>query len=149
MFHYVDSGLLNVWLSNGYKTINTPYGSATAIEDVAGLHRAIATELAKERKYLSGREFRFLRKELGVSQEMLGQWLGYADGQQIAKWEKVARVPKLQDGVLRQLYLESINEKNTQFTAILNRLQEIDASNHNNKLVFTESTKKGWVPKVA
>lgn len=149
MFHYVDCGLLNVWLSNGYKTIKTPYGNATAIEDVAGLHRAIGTQLAREKRHLSGREFRFLRKELGLSQEMLGQWLGYTDGQQIAKWEKAARVPRLQDGALRQLYLESINEKNAQFTAILKRLQEIDASNHNAKLVFTESARKGWTSKVA
>lgn len=149
MFHYVDCGLLNVWLSNGYKSIETPYGSATAIENVAGLHRAIGAQLAREKKHLIGREFRFLRKELGLSQEMLGALMGYTDGQQIAKWEKATRVPKLQDGVLRKLYLEAINEKNTQFTAILKRLQDIDATNHNAKLVFTDSPRNGWTSKAA
>ena len=105
--------------------------------------------MVNEKTHLVGREFRFLRKELGLSQEMLGALMGYTDGQQIAKWEKAARVPKLQDGVLRQLYLESINEKNARFTAILKRLQDIDATNHNAKLVFTESARKGWTSKAA
>ena len=147
MFHYTDCGLLNVWLANGYTTIKTSYGKATAIEDVAGLHRSIGTQLAKEKPHLIGREFRFLRKELGFSQVMLGVLMGYNDGQQIAKWEKSARVPKLADGALRKLFLESVNEKNTQFTAILKRLQDIDSSNHNAKLVFTDSPKKGWIAK--
>ncbi len=149
MFHYTDCGLLNVWLANGYTTIKTAYGKAIAIEDVAGLHRSIGVRLAKEKPHLIGREFRFLRKELGLSQAMLGALMGYTDGQQIAKWEKAARVPKLPDGALRKLFLESINEKNTQFTAILKRLQDIDSSNHNAKLVFTDTPKKGWVGKAA
>ena len=149
MFHYTDCGLLNVWLANGYKTIRTPYGKATSIEDVAGLHRTIGIRLAKEKPHLIGCEFRFLRKEINLSQAMLGALMGYTDGQQIAKWEKAARVPKLADGALRQLFLESVNEKNTQFTDILTRLQDIDSIKHNEKLVFAERPRKGWISEAA
>lgn len=48
-----------------------------------GLHRAIGHTLA-HKPHLSGLEFRFLRKELGLSQAALAELLGYADGQAIA-----------------------------------------------------------------
>lgn len=93
MLHYTDCGLSNIWLKNGYKTVKTPYGKATAIDDVLGLHRAIALRMVRGNAPLSGKQFRFLRKELSFSQEMLGKLLGYSDGQQIAKWERARACP--------------------------------------------------------
>jgi transcriptional regulator with XRE-family HTH domain len=116
---------------------------------VHGLHRAIAMLLTKTNQSLSGSQFRFLRKELELSQEMLGKLLGYTDGQQIAKWEKGARLPKLIDGTIRKLYLESIDEKNIAFNVILKKLQEFDSDHHNAKLIFSDTPKKGWVARAA
>jgi len=75
MLRYNKCGLGNVWLRNGYTIKQTRYGKAVVIRDVEGLHRAIAKALSRKRK-LSGTEFRFLRKEIGLSQEALGRIFG-------------------------------------------------------------------------
>jgi len=42
--HYTLSGLTNVYLLNGYRIRKTPHGDTIAIEDIDGLHRAIAAD---------------------------------------------------------------------------------------------------------
>lgn len=44
MYHYTESGLLNVWLVNGYQEHETPYGRGLSIEEADELHRAICRE---------------------------------------------------------------------------------------------------------
>ena len=80
MYHYTESGLLNVWLKNGYQEIDTPYGAAVHIENVEALHTAIA-EMLIEQPFLSGREFKFLRTLMDMTQmrkmgKLLSQLLG-------------------------------------------------------------------------
>lgn len=41
LYHYTEGGLPSVWLKNGYVERTTPYGMGIAIQDVAGLHKAI------------------------------------------------------------------------------------------------------------
>ena len=67
MYHYAECGLSNVWLLNGYRQHAIPYGDAVVVEHVENLHRAIALTLVHRKPHLSGAEFRFLRKELGLS----------------------------------------------------------------------------------
>lgn len=106
MYHYVESGLPNVWLSNGFVVKETAYGEAVAITDVKGLHDVIGKALAEKPAALTGSEFRFLRKELGLSQESLGEIVGVT-GQAVAIWEKTDKVPTVNDRYLRGLYLEA------------------------------------------
>ena len=91
-YHYTESGLRNIYLLNGYEVVETPYGKATSVVDVEGLHKLIGSNLCRK-KHLTGTEFRFIRKEMSLSQSGLGQTLGVTD-QAIAKWEKTGRVPK-------------------------------------------------------
>lgn len=106
MYHYVECGLDNVRLRNGFVVKQTPYGEAVAIHDVEGLHLAIGVMLAEKAGKLTGKEFRFLRKELGLSQENLAGILGNTD-QAIAKWEKTGKIPLASERLLRGLYLEA------------------------------------------
>src|SRR5437016_11253514 len=78
MYHYTESGLGNVWLKNGYVMKNTPYGEGVSIQDVEGLHKLIGTIIAKRPK-LTGKELRFLRKEMEMSQRALGELLGTSE----------------------------------------------------------------------
>ncbi|WP_201779592.1 helix-turn-helix domain-containing protein [Azospirillum thiophilum] len=87
MYHYTECGLPNVWLANGVKPHATPYGEAMVIENVEGLHRAIGMQLVHRKPYLTGCEFRFLRKELDLSQNALAGYFGN-DAQSVALWEK-------------------------------------------------------------
>ena len=108
MYHYTEGGLTNVWLSNGFREEDTPYGKGVSIEDIEGLHRAIGMKLVKERAQLTGAEFRFLRKELGLSQAKLAHWWGY-EAQSVAGWEKRGRVPRIADRFIRAFYLEKVS----------------------------------------
>jgi DNA-binding transcriptional regulator YiaG len=110
MHQYLESGLPNVWLTNGYHVRQTEHGEAVAIEDVRGLHRAIGGTVARQTSRLSGAEFRFLRKELELSQETLARIIGKSS-QAVALWEKNDRVPVIADRFMRGLYLEATTGK--------------------------------------
>ena len=89
-YHYKESGLQNVWLLNGYEAVKTSQGESVVIHDLEGLHTVIGEALCSKKR-LTGTEFRFLRKELELSQGGLGLLLGVSD-QAIAKWEKTGKV---------------------------------------------------------
>lgn len=59
--HYTQCGLPDVWLLNGFCRRETPYGDAVSVENINGLHRAIALYLVKKKAELTGSELRFLR----------------------------------------------------------------------------------------
>ena len=44
-YHYVECGLPNVWLRNGFEKKQTPYGEGVSISDIEGLHRCISRTL--------------------------------------------------------------------------------------------------------
>ncbi|WP_296253658.1 transcriptional regulator [Pseudomonas sp. UBA4194] len=106
MHHYMESGLPNVWLTNGFVVKQTSHGEAVAITDVLSLHDVIGKAVAQKPAALTGAEFRFLRKELGLSQDSLGKIIGLS-GQAIAIWEKTDHIPLVNDRYLRGLYLET------------------------------------------
>ena len=124
MYHYVESGLPNVWLSNGFVVKETAYGEAVAITDVKGLHDVIGKALAEKPAALTGSEFRFLRKELGLSQESLGEIVGVT-GQAVAIWEKTDKVPTVNERYLRGLYLEAKTGE-ADLMAAINGINKLD-----------------------
>lgn len=103
MYHYVDAGLDNVWLANGFERQQTPYGEAVVIHDVPGLTRAICRALIRQTRPLTGVEFRYIRQAMLMSQASLGKSIGRTD-QAIAGWEKSGKIPKYADTLLRVLY---------------------------------------------
>jgi len=124
MYHYTECGLPNIWLANGYQTLETPYGPATRVERADVLHKAIALSIVRDRPRLTGSEFRFLRIELDLSQARLAGYFGY-DAQSVAIWEKKGKVPKWADRFLRALYQETI-AGNAQIQQIIDRLGDMD-----------------------
>lgn len=145
MYHYTESGLPNVWLANGYRPHGTPYGEAVEIDDVEGLHRSIAVRLVNEKPQLTGAEFRFLRKELDLSQARLAEYFGN-DAQSVALWEKRGRVPKWADRFLRAIYREHA-EGNAQIRDLVDRMADLDREGDQRALF--EETDRGWMPKAA
>lgn len=138
--HYLESGLRNIWLANGFKLHKTEYGEGVSIADVPGLHRAIGLHLVEKKPRMSGAEFRFLRKELGLSQAKLAKLWGY-DAQTIALWEKRGRVPVIADRFIRAYYRE-VAHGNAQIVEMIERLNDLDAR-EDRRLVFHE-TRRGW-----
>lgn len=143
MYHYTESGLKNVWLVNGYRVKRTPYGEGVAIDNLEGLHRAIAREIVRRPGRLTGPEFRFLRLALELSQETLARYAG-ADVQAVARWEKgKARVPGPADRLLRALYRETI-EGTPGIVDLVKRLQA-EGMKEPARRQFRR-TARGWQP---
>jgi DNA-binding transcriptional regulator YiaG len=148
--HYKLCGLDDVYLVSGYDWV--PADDSTCdlvVQDIDGLHRVIADCLVRERKSLSGKEFRFLRKRLDMTQLELAIELGTTD-QAIARWEKgETRVPGPADTALRFYYLAKTQEGLLAQVAaeIVRQLRERDDAPQQ-RMVFGE-TEKGWVPVAA
>jgi len=124
MYHYTESGLQNVWLTNGYVVRNTPYGKGVAIQDVSGLHKAICRAIARQPK-LTGAELRFLRKEMGLSQTGLAQLLGSTE-QNISLWERRGKIPKVSDRLVKLICLEYIDGERVQIRELIEKLNSQD-----------------------
>ena len=71
-YHYAGCGLDDIYLINGFTRVATNYGDGVTVNDVDGLHKAIGRNLAINKKELSGKELRFLRKEIDLTQAELG-----------------------------------------------------------------------------
>ena len=125
MYHYIESGLRHVWLTNGYTVKQTPYGEAVSIQDAEGLHRLIGSIIAR-RPRLTGPELRFLRKEMGMSQKALADFVGTSE-QSVSLWERRGRVPKAEDRLIKLAYLEKVDKNgNVKIKDTIERLNELD-----------------------
>lgn len=126
MYHYTESGLSNVYLKNGFTVEKIDGEEYTSIDDMNGLHRAIAQAVVDSNKPLTHEEFKFLRIELNVSQKTLGTRFG-VDEQTIARYEKgQTKIPRTTDAALRTLYMES-QEKNNPVSYFLDLLADTEA----------------------
>lgn len=138
---YRDCGLENVFLMNGFTRRETPYGVTYAIDDVDGLHAAVARALAKKPVPLSGAEFRFLRQYLKMSQRRFGELLD-KDEQSVAKWEKEDNVPRYAEPAIRNLVREKLGG-NAEVTGLLEQLAAADHEEYKARLEFSKS-KRRW-----
>lgn len=145
-YHYQESGLDNVYLYGGVTVQTTERGERVHIQDVEGLHREISYLLISEKKKLNGREFRFLRHELNMTQEVLAALLG-TDVQSVARWEKgKAKVPGPADRLIRLLYSETV-KGNRSICEPLKRLAELDELMNGDEeppVKFTGGDGAGW-----
>lgn len=112
MYEYKAAGLPGIFLKNGYKIEETPYGQGVSFEDIDGLHRAIAADIVRQKTPMTGSQFRFLRKEQDLVQEELAGVLRI-DVQTVANWEKKgdAEVPGPADVAMRAFYSAFIHIK--------------------------------------
>ena len=145
MLKYDDCGLRNIWLKNGYRyEAIKGHGKCLEITDINGLHRSIAHHLVNYRKRLSGAEIRFLRVEMGMSQNRLADCMG-VDEQTISLWERSKRHPTVAaERMLRLLYLEHADGK-TKVAKMIAQWNDIDRQEleEEAKQVFQE-TDDGW-----
>lgn len=127
--HYVDSGLDNIYLLNGFEDD----GETLIVKDMEGLHRAIGLNIALERKAPSGRELRFLREEMDLTQAELGKLLGVSS-QSVARWEK-GQTESIGAAVfgVRVLYLLSLLDQERVAEILADFPARLDALNDNDE----------------
>lgn len=143
MYHYTESGLTNVWLANGYKSVETPYGKGVSIEDADGLHHMLAIALTKKAGRLTGKEFRFLRTLLCLSQKSFADMVGVTE-QSASLWERTGKVPKGSDATMRMLALEKLMGDG-KMSEVIDRINTVDRL-VNQQIVATERNHK-WKTK--
>lgn len=98
---YETCGLDNIWLVDGFEVVRHGGEELIKPEDVEGLHRAIALHLVRFRKALGGREIRFIRRAIDMTQGELAHGLG-TGVQTVARWEKDhVSIPGPEDRLLR------------------------------------------------
>lgn len=140
-YHYTECGLDDVYLVSGYTVEETPYGEGVSIRHVDKLHKAIGRYLVTEKKVLLGKELRFLRKEMDLTQGALGRLVGLSD-QQVARWEKdKCEIPSAVDYLIRYFYLEHIKD-GSNLRSLIEALNAMDAPRCE-ELVLAD-TDDGW-----
>lgn len=142
MFRYIDCGLSNIWLMNGYQHKNTGNKKNTEINDVAGLHRLIAHSIITRRSPLISSEMRFLRHEINLSRQSLAMKLG-VEVAFITHWEcSDRRLPRVADVNMRILYATTrLTGSDTSLSIHL--LADLDYHPSPEPLVF-KYTEEGW-----
>jgi transcriptional regulator with XRE-family HTH domain len=87
-YHLKAVGLPNIYLLNGVSfEKDDEYGDTIHIDNLKGLHRAIGLYIIEKPSLMTGKEFRFLRKQMGLTQEDLSKKLKIS-AQTIANYEK-------------------------------------------------------------
>lgn len=132
--HYTSCGLDNVWLANGYQIKVTKYGRAISVNDIEGLHKLLAINLIDKSGLLTGKEFRFLRVQLGMSQQGLGIMLGGVSENAVSLWERKNTVPAIHDHWLRMMAIAKF-KGNTKVSDAVERIQTVEKLIHQKYVV--------------
>ncbi len=147
MYHYQTCGLDNIYLVNGFREIEYDGEMAISIHDLPGLHQAITYSLVNKSKHLSGREFRFLRLEMDLSQAALGKLFGVSD-QAIAKWEKEqSSIPTPAELLIRAYAEDKTVNGNGKVAKLIEKLAGLGHKDME-QLEFQE-TDRGWESAIA
>lgn len=108
---YEDCGLENIWLVDGFSIVHRDGEEMIEPEDVEGLHKAIAQHLACHRKNLTGRDIRFIRRAIDLTQGELAHQLG-TTSQTVARWEKnQVGIPGPENRLLRFVTLLAVADR--------------------------------------
>jgi transcriptional regulator with XRE-family HTH domain len=134
-------------LLNGYTIENDPeYGPIVTINEEDDLLRAIGVYIIYDKKELTGTDFRFLRKQMGFTQEELTKSFG-VDVQTIANYEKGKKIPGPSQNLMRHIFAIWIMPPEARVHA----LKELaDAARQENRPRFqTVAHSDGWPPIVS
>ncbi len=138
LFHYTSCGLDNIYLKDGY--VISKDEEHYAIERLEELHDCIARTLIEGKHDLSGRELRFLRKELYLTQSQVAKMMG-VDVQSVARWEKGKSKNTIADRFVRTLYLSmKYPQENQKIQMLLNSISDLDIKEHNQWLFEQDSS---------
>ena len=138
--HYTACGLDDVYLVSGYEVQQTRYGTGISVKNADELHAAIGEYIVANKKLLSGKEVRFLRHQMDLTQSELARLFG-CSAQQVARYEKEeSDMPGPAERLLRVLYSEHL-QQNISIHDLLAELDEMDDRKAN--LVF-EQNQGGW-----
>ena len=102
--HYTESGLDNVYLT-GVEIWTCPCGEEiVGIPAIPELNEITGRDIIGKTSRLSGKEIRFLRKNVGMSAKKMAEVLGVSNAT-VSRWENGERLPELPtDRLIRLIY---------------------------------------------
>ena len=107
-YHYTECGLDNIIIEADLIAIDDKGEKIVTIPAIGQLHNIIAQGLVAQENALSGKEIRFLRTEMGMTQAELAQLL-HRDTQTVGRWERgEVALDATQDIFIRQLAAEKL-----------------------------------------
>jgi DNA-binding transcriptional regulator YiaG len=140
-YHYTESGLDYVYLVGGVEYVDAPQGRQVIIRDIDGLHEVIGDHLVNRKRDLSGKELRFLRHEMLMSQATLAKLLNVTE-QTVHRWEAgKTEVPKPAEALIRLLYKEH-SGGNEKIKSVLKKIADLEEE-IDGRLTL-EQTQEGW-----
>jgi putative zinc finger/helix-turn-helix YgiT family protein len=128
-YRYKECGLDNVILSDLTVYRCNCGEEMPAIPNMEGIHKVIGLETIQSKTVLSGKQIRFLRKEMGLMATELADILG-ANKVTVSRWESGEEpIGHANDKLVRVLYLRRMDEDfkkviklNTEIGPILERI---------------------------
>jgi len=107
-YHYRECGLDNVFVIGVKSMVDDDGELVVSIPKVNQLHKAISIDLVCKPAMLSGKEIRYLRTEMGMTQGELAEFI-HRDHQTIGRWERgECPVEATADTLLRLLAIEKL-----------------------------------------
>jgi DNA-binding transcriptional regulator YiaG len=141
-YHYQECGLDNIWLENGFEFHETPYGKGVSFINAETLDATIAKVLTEKPAPLTGKEFRFLRIMLDMSQKTVGELMG-KEAQTVALWEKSDALKPDVDFLFRHIYRQTAINRNDNYRELVERLNHTDRCENDARMLF-KVTETGW-----
>ncbi|AEG50759.1 helix-turn-helix domain protein [Sphingobium chlorophenolicum L-1] len=146
---YEGCGLENIWLVDGFSIIHRNGEELTQVEDVEGLHKAISLHLVRFRKALTGREIKFIRRTIDLTQGELAHQLG-TSVQTVARWEKdKVNIPGPEDRLFRITTLLALSEPANFAKLIMEMPKNLDdldeAPDRPVSFTHLSAADRGWV----
>ena len=87
IYHYTECGLDNVYIEGTFIIIDDDGDEVVTIPNINSLHNAIAHGLINKPVGLTGRELRFLRTHMGMTQAELAR-LVHREPLSVSRWER-------------------------------------------------------------
>lgn len=138
MYHYTDCGLDNVYLENGYTIAKD---GSLFIEDIHGLHHFIARRIVLQGRKLKGKEIRFIRHFMDLSQKTMGEILG-VDYQTVHRWETSKNViPKTADRFLKVIFHEYL-DPDSRARSVMEMISDLDNNRGDRKIELSHKKDK-------
>ena len=127
-YQYVESGLDNV-IIEGIEIFKCPCGEYSAlIPHILELHKTIAKCLIEQMHPLSGKEIRFLRKNMGIKAMNFARILG-VDNATVSRWENgKEKHSDIVDRFIRLIYANEMGMHQEAERLIKDILSDIDAT---------------------
>ncbi len=141
-YHFTICGLDNVWLRNGYLLEEEDGESSVTFFGLDNLHKAIGFAIVKNPPSLRGKQIRFIRHQMEMTQNTLAGILG-CDVQSVARYEKEqSYIPVSTDKLIRMLFVEKNENEKISLSTIMH-MNIISGLTENKPYVFVK-TSSGW-----